>query len=365
MVLPLKSQTDPDQPNILLIISDDLGVDATNGYMQNAQMPTTPTLDSLRDAGIMFTNAWSTPICAPTRATIMSGKYGVKTGVLGVPGNLSLEHSSIFKELDNQTNNSYTHAVIGKWHLSSPIDLSHPEQHSVDHFEGLIRGGVGDDYFSWEKTTSDKQTIQVDEYITTHLTNKAIDWVNQQNQPWFLWLAHVAPHSPFHTPPDSMYTRDVVNTNLHRYMAMVESLDFEIARLLENIPPEVLENTLIIYMGDNGTPNSLLQAFPSGHGKGSVYQGGVNVPMFISGKGVSRTGVQEDALVQSVDLHATILEMAGVELEGGVFNSLSMKPMFTNTSFQERPYAYTENDEAWTIRGERYKLINFNNGPQE
>ncbi|MEM7514664.1 MAG: YHYH protein, partial [Bacteroidota bacterium] len=203
------------------------------------------------------------------------------------------------------------------------------------------------------------------EYATTHLTNNAIDWVNQQNQPWFLWLAHVAPHSPFHTPPDSMYTRDVINSDLHRYMAMVEALDFDINRLLENIPPNVLENTIIIYMGDNGTPNSILQGFPNRHGKGSVYQGGVNVPMFISGKGVSRIGEQENALVQSVDLYATILELAGVELAGGLHNSLSIKPLLTGQNFSSRPYAYTENAEEWAIRNDRYKLINFNTGTQE
>ena len=357
------AQTDPDKPNILLIIADDLGVDASNGYMQNAQMPTTPTLDSLRNAGLMFTQAWAAPKCTPTRANIMSGKYGAKTGVTGTPGNLGIEHTSLFKELDTRTNDAYACVLIGKWHLSSPVDFDHPAQHGIDYYEGSFTAMV-DDYYNWSKVKNGVEE-NISEYVTTHLTNSAIDWVNQQNQPWFLWLAHVTPHSPFHEPPDSMYTRANVNNNLQRYMAMIESMDFEIGRLLENIPQDVLENTIIIYLGDNGTPNGPLQAYPTQHGKNSLYQGGIHIPMTITGKGVSRVGEQEDALVHAVDLYATILELAGTDLEGGIHNSLSMKPMLSGTNFPQKPYAYSELDADWTIRNDRYKLINLNNGTQE
>jgi len=106
-------------PNILLIITDDHGVDATNGYHQSNVLPQTPTFDSLRAQGITFENVFATPKCTPSRASIMSGKYGIKSGVVGVPANLDTTNISIFKALANQTNNQYKDAAIGKWHSST------------------------------------------------------------------------------------------------------------------------------------------------------------------------------------------------------------------------------------------------------
>ncbi|MEL7424692.1 MAG: sulfatase-like hydrolase/transferase [Bacteroidota bacterium] len=356
-----------DQPNILLIIADDLGVDALNGYQESQLLPTTPHLDELRAQGITFTNAWATPVCTPTRATTMSGKYGVKTGVLNVPGNLDLEHNSIFLELEEQTNNAYADAVIGKWHISQPADVDHPAQHSVDHYEGVMTGAVPD-YYAWQKTV-DGETALVKEYVTSHFTNSAIDWINNQTQPWFLWLAHVAPHTPFHIPPDSMYTIAQTNTEEQQFMAMIEALDFSIGQLLANIPETELENTLIIFMGDNGTARQVIQNYPMAHNKGSVYQGGIHVPFIVAGAGVSRQGVEEDALVQVTDLYATILDVVGAELPGGIYNSKSFAHLLDGSEGTERPYSYSETESEdgpiFTIRNERWKLITFEDGTEE
>ena len=143
-------QTDPSQPNILLIVADDLGVDASNGYQNSARLPNTPHLDSLRGAGLTFMNAWAAPKCTPTRATIMSGKYGVKTGVTNTPGNLDASHTSIFSALSTQTSNAYADAVIGKWHLSQPVDYNHPSQLDIDYYAGAFSSQV-EDYSDWEK----------------------------------------------------------------------------------------------------------------------------------------------------------------------------------------------------------------------
>lgn len=359
--------TAQEYPNILLIISDDLGMDATNGYQDNQLKPTTPHLDALQARGLTFTNAWATPMCTPTRATIMSGKYGVKTGVVAAPGNLDLEHTSIFNELEDRTQGAYADALIGKWHISQPVNFDHPFDHGVDHYELIFNSGVTD-YYNWEKVVNG-QTTAVTDYATTHFTNSAIEWINDQNQPWFLWLAHVAPHSPFHTPPDSMYTINQTNNNRQQYMAMIEAMDFSIGRLLDNIPDDELANTLIIYIGDNGTPNPVLQNYPDGHGKSTVYQGGINVPLIIAGAGVERSGEKEDALVQATDLYATILEMIGEELPGGIHNSKSFAHLLDNSEGTERPFAYSEiranMETVFAIRNERFKLISFDDGTEE
>ena len=366
-VFKISAQVDPNSPNILLIIADDLGVDASNGYHEGNLMPTTPTLDSLRSVGITFENVFSAPVCSPSRAAIMSGKFGTKTGVTGVPGHLDLEHTSIFTELENQTDNTYSDAVIGKWHLSSPSDPLHPDNHNVDYFMGVLSGAVPD-YYAWNKTENG-QTATENTYVTTSFTNAAIDWVNAQDQPWFLWNAHVAPHTPIHVPPSHMYTIQNTGNNFRKYLAMIESVDYEINRLLYSMSDEVRENTLVIYIGDNGTPGNLLRDYPDGHGKGSLYQGGIRVPMIIAGAGVERQGEREPALIHLADLYATILEVAGAELPGGLYNSLSFDHLFSNTPGATRDYNYSEvsgnTNSGFTIRGSQYKLIEFEPSVQE
>ena len=151
---------------------------------------------------------------------------------------------------------------------------------------------------------------------------------------------------------------------------MVESLDFEIGRLLNNLPTDVRDNTLIIYVGDNGTPNTFLQDYPNGHGKGSAYQGGIRVPMIVAGKGVTRQGERETALVHVSDIYATILEAVGAELDGGIYNSLSFHHLLTGDAGATRDYNYSETvatsgDTIWTIRNQQYKLMDFGNNTQE
>lgn len=355
------------QPNILIVIADDMGVDVTNGYQTNGTMPTTPTLDSLRANGITYKNNWSAPTCSPTRASIMSGKYGINTGLMSVPGNLNVADSSVFYMIDQLTDDAYSNAVFGKWHISSPVDYNHPSQHSVDHYEGLFTGAISD-YYSWNKVTNGSVST-VDEYLTTHLTNSAIDWVGNQDQPWILWMAHVAPHAPFHIPPTDLFTTPSTNGQLNKYIAAIEAMDHEIGRLINSMDEETLNNTIIIFIGDNGTPAQVVQYFDSDHAKGSLYEGGIRVPMIISGKGVSRINEEEEGLTHVSDIYATVLELTGNQLSGGMHNSLSLKPSFTCSDMIDREFLYTDyedgNVESWAIRNSQYKLIEDENGNQK
>jgi arylsulfatase A-like enzyme len=362
---PLSAQQ--THPNLLLIIADDLGVDRLNGYHDGARMASTPTLDSLRAAGITFTNAFSAPVCSPTRAAMMSGKYGINNGVRGVPGNLDLDQTSVFKELETQTGGAYADAVVGKWHLSQPSSADHPLDHGADYFMGLL-GGAPASYFAWSRTENGTTALST-EYATTAITDASINWVNDQTKPWFLWLAHPAAHSPFHVPPAGLYTTDNTTDQVGQFIAMVESVDHEINRLLNSMSDSVRANTLIIFVGDNGTPISNLQDYPERRGKGTLYQGGVRVPFIVAGAGVSRQGVREDALVHLTDIYATLLEVGGADLSGGVYNSHSFAHLLNSGSTEAtRDYNYTEvssgNNPGWTIRSDRYKLIDWDGGTQ-
>lgn len=364
LILPSKNtqaQTNPNRPNILLIISDDLGVDYTNGYHNSALLPNTPHLDALRAQGITFDNAWTMPQCTPTRAMIMSGKHGVKTGVVRVPGQLDPDvHTSIFKELANRTNNRYSDAVIGKWHIAPGNSYGGPAEQGVDYYAGSYSGAVSN-YFNWTKVENGVEST-VTNYATNEFTDDAIDWIGNQDNPWFLWLAHTAPHSPYHTPPDSMYTTGG-GSNIRNYVKAIEAMDHSIGRLFDNIDPAVLANTLIIYIGDNGTPSNFTQNYPNGLGKGNLYQGGIHVPLIVAGKGVTRVGEREDALINASDIYATILDATGPDLPGGIYNSLSFNHLLDNSPGDERIYNYVDYGDpgriGWTIRNAQYKYIEF------
>lgn len=361
------AQTDPKYPNIIFMIADDLGVDYLSGYHNSNLLPNTPTLDSIRAQGVTFENSFSSPMCTPSRATVMSGKLGIKTGVLSPPGNLDLEHKSIFTALEELTDNTYADAVIGKWHISQPTDPFHPSDHNIDYYSGLLGAGV-DDYYAWQKT-EDGITTTENTYVTQYITDEAINWIGDQDQPWFCWIAHAAPHTPFHVPPDGFYTITNPTNNKRKYVAMIEAIDHELNRLLNTIPQEVKDNTIFIFIGDNGTPANLAQDYPVGHGKGTLYQGGIRVPMIAAGARVTRTGERESAMVHINDIYATILDLAGAELPGGIHNSLSFAHLLNGGEGNNRSYNYTDFEEGNTpifaIRNERYKLIDYQNGIQE
>jgi arylsulfatase A-like enzyme len=356
-------------PNILLIIADDLGVDAIAGFGVDSDLPNTPTLDSFRENGLSFTNCWAAPQCTPTRASIMSGKYGVKTGVLRPPTVLETSHTSLFTKIKEESPTDYSMAVIGKWHLggSNTSNSSHPTDSGVPYYEGVFTSQV-DDYYNWTKTNSSGNDEQITEYTTTHFTNNAISWVANQTKPWFLWLAHVAPHAPFQNPPEGTYTTTPINDST-TYLSMIENMDYETNRLLESMDESTLENTVIIFIGDNGTPGKTNTYWPTGHAKSSLYEGGIRVPMIITGKSVERVNEVEVSLVQATDLHATILELAGVQLLGGTENSLSLKPNLSAQNQIKRQIVYSDYESggvvSWATRTTKYKLIEDENGREE
>ena len=358
-----------NRPNILLIIADDLGLDATPGFIEGTSKPNMPNLEDLISKGLRFQNLWSAPTCSPTRATILTGKYGIKTGVLEVGDQINNNEITIQSFLDDKTSDAYSNALIGKWHLSN--SASTPISLGIDYYAGILGGGVRS-YTNWDLTENGITTTST-EYTTSKLTDLSIDWIDKQNKPWFLWLAYNAPHTPFHVPPNDLHSQGNLSPNqasiesnpLPYYFAALEAMDTEIGRLLNSIPDEQLQNTTIIFIGDNGTPSNVAQEpFSSNRAKGSLYQGGINVPMVISGYGVSRANETENAIVNTSDIFATIADIAGSGVTS-IHNSISFMPKLTMSSAEERSEIYSEtggNNAGYTIRDNTYKLIVFNNG---
>ena len=366
----------PIAPNILLVIADDMGVDATPGYSLGTVQPHMPNLMELQANGITYDNVWSAPMCAPTRATIITGKYGINNGVLNTSdaGTLPETEKTIQAYLDEQLDNSYAHALIGKWHLSNK-ENNRPNEMGIDHFAGLIPGTISN-YDNWEVTVNGQTTIST-EYITTQLTDFAINWINVQEKPWFCWLAYTAPHSPFHFPPTDMHSQgnlvdDPASVAVNQrpyYMAMIESIDYEMGRLLNQIPAAERDNTVIIFVGDNGTPSKVIQSpFVSNRSKGSLYQGGIHVPLVVSGPGLTRKGERDNSLIHTADLFSTIAQIAGVATPQ-YHDSQSFFATFSDTAMGPRKYNYSEISNfqqpaksGYTLRNERYKLMVLDNG---
>jgi len=367
--------TTSTRPNVLLIIADDLGIEATPNYSIGSVKPQMPNLNKLASIGITYDNVWAYPVCSPTRSSILTGKYGYRTGVLNAESASRLGESemSLQQFIDERTSNAYDHTVIGKWHLSGR-DASGPSNFGIDNFQGLLTGAV-QDYFNWS-FTQNGTTSTSSEYITTQLTNLAIDWIEQRNKPWFCWLAYNAPHTPLHLPPDSLHSQIGLDSSqasidanpLPYFMAMTESIDHEIGRLLSSMSEAERENTVIIFIGDNGTSNSTIQApYALNRGKGSLFQGGIHVPLIISGATVNRQNERDGRLISSTDLFATIAEVCGADIDT-YEDSYSFRSSFSNTGDGLRKFNYSEQlstspiNSGYTIRNERYKLIGLDNG---
>ena len=357
--LHVSHSTAAEPPNILLVIADDMGLDASPCYPDGSEKPAMPNLERLCQEGVVFDNFYATPMCSSTRATIITGRYGFRTGVGSAVGRrrggLPLDEMTLFQFLDAYAPVKYAHAVIGKWHLSSAENggADHPELAGVGSYSGLIEGTL-DDYYRWPRTVGG-ETEMVDGYITSVLTDEAIDWIDAQGaRPWFLWLAHVAPHLPLHAPPDDLTTsasfdgsrQDMQSQPLAYYFAALEALDAEMGRLLDSIPPSVRDNTVIIFIGDNGTPNRAIQSpFQRRRAKASLYEGGIQVPMIVAGKDVTRHGQREEALINSTDIFATIANLAGIEAgdsDAWPEDSVSFAPLLQAEGASTRHFAYSE-----------------------
>ena len=371
--------------NVLLIIADDYGVSSHGLYGYASSSAPTPNLDTLAAQGTVFDSAWATPMCSPTRAAILTGRHGFRTGVGAPPGRINLAEYTVAQALKTL---GYGTGCFGKWHLAGPNNGGddNPNLMGFDRFAGY-RGATVGNYFNWSKVV-DGATNPSTVYSTTEITNDAIAWINEQGaQPWFCWLAYNAPHSPFHKPPNDLHSYDTLsgtNQDINQntvpyYEAMVEAMDTEIGRLFNSIDPNVLDNTNIVFIGDNGTPGqAVVPPAESNRAKTTLYQGGVWVPWIMKGPSIPQTDTRVTALVNAVDLFSTIIELAGgtpdaIVPDGVVLDSRSVMPLLANPgSDRIRHFNMTEifrnnprNSDGKTIRNGEYKLIRFDNNSVE
>lgn len=395
MVLPCLSVAENDpRPNILLIISDDIGLDVTSGmypglvdtlveqygpdglnhpdYERIRGLPAaTPTLDQLARAGTSFTQAWVQPFCSPTRASILTGLYAAKTHVLDYYDYVTQNHHSFVQDLKDS---GYATAAFGKWHMAGlgVYPGMRPKEAGFDLFRGNLHGGLATyweyDYHvqdastpadGWRTETAPRRSLgnmAPTTYAAVVKGADAVDWIAAQEElspdrPWFAWLAFNLAHITAQQDPNPMAVpnADTMTPAAVREMeacggnfgsanvgscssealmrAMTNSMDTVIAEVLRVV--DALDpNTYVIYIGDNGTwmfgerrefiDNLYLTR--RGRGKGTAYESGARVPLTIRGPGIAAGAVVEEP-VHGVDLFATILELAGLDVPDTVPNT--------------------------------------------
>lgn len=374
--------------NVLLIIADDYGQDSSSLYNTHpsASLPPTPHIAALRTGGVLFRNAWAHPTCSPTRASILTGRQPFRTGVdqaLTPGAGTALPSSELtLPEIFTASAPAYATAQFGKWHLStgpnSPNTIG-----GWPHFAGSIQGAL-QSYTSWNKVVNGVTTMSYTTYATTDVVNDAVAWIQARGtQPWFTWVAFNAGHTPLHKPPNSLHSYDSlsgtqanITANPRPYFeAMVEAMDTEIGRLLAAVDRS---NTHIIFIGDNGTTGNVIQPPYDGHAKGSLYEGGVRVPLLINSPDIVNPGRESAAVVGAVDVFSTILELAGINpstaVAGGVtLDSRSLVPNLLNQAETAERFAYSEiaadenpsNRMGATVRNATHKLLRFTDGDEE
>ena len=377
--------------NILLIIADDYGVDSSllyNSTNNGAKLPPTPNIASLATNGVVFRNAWANPLCSPTRSCLLTGRFGFRTGigdvVGGTQGPLSASEFTLPKAFTNALP-GYHLAQFGKWHLdnsaNSPLTVG-----GWTNYAGNLIGQLTS-YTNWSKTVNGITATSTN-YATTDLVNDATNWIAARGtNAWFLWAAFNAPHTPFHLPPTNLCphyaglsgTTGDINANLVNYFdAMTEALDTEIGRLLAALPTRT--NTHVIFLGDNGTLRTVIQPpFPNTRGKETLYQGGIHVPLIISGPAVVNPNRTNDTLANMVDVYATILELAGSSVAAAVpanvtVDGQSLMPVLKTNNLTLARYSYSElfgagvvpaSATGRTLHNSQYKVIAFTSGTNE
>lgn len=365
--------------SVLLIIADDLGINALQAYNLRDDpvsfpFPNTPNIDFLINNGILFNNFYSYPICSSARASIQTGIGTAVTSNTTTIINLPITETIIPEVLDLNPQLHYNHALIGKWHLSSIYNINDPNNYGYNFFSGTMANI--ENYCAWNKITNGQQIQNYNVYATTDNINDAINWISNQDNNWFLTLAFNAPHSPYHIPPSSDMCVSVDNGNfMQEFNLMIEKMDYEIGRLLSYIN---LDETTIIFIGDNGSAQeATVSPFDSNKSKGTMYEGGIRAPLIVSGNQVVNPGRESNILVNSVDLFSTSLELMGVNvpmtLPCSILDSQSFLPEIKDQPFSSRTYVISERfdnghpeNADFCIRDNTgYKFIHLKSGTEK
>ena len=341
-----------EKPNIVLIVADDLGWSDLS-YM-GSEYYETPNIDKLSKSGMTFYNGYaSSANCAPSRATMLSGKYHTEHGIYTVRNSdrgsrktrkiipietkttLDLDFFVIPEMLKEM---GYTNGHFGKWHLG---DVGfHPEQSGFDVNIGGNRHGGPGGYFA-PYPNPELENEPKGEYLTDRIGDEVVKFIdiNKENN-FFAYVPFFSVHTPIQSKPDyqKKYSKKESNEFHNRadYAGMIQSLDENIGKILDKIDAlNLSENTLIIFTSDNGGIRAISNQYPLRAGKGSYYEGGIKVPMIFSWKGKIEAKTESYERVSNLDFYPTIKKLVGynesIDLDGE-----DLTPIFKGEKLKKR-----------------------------
>lgn len=361
----LHGQSSSTKPNIVIILTDDQGWgDLSIHGNTNLQ---TPNIDRLAKGGARFNNFFVSPVCSPTRAEFLTGRYHPRTGVYSTSAGgerMDLDEQTIAQVFKAA---GYSTAMYGKWHNGMQYPY-HPNARGFEDFYGFCSGHWGD-YFSPQLEHNGK-LVEGKGFIIDDLTDKAIQFIEDNKEsPFLLYLPYNTPHSPMQVPDrwwnkfkdkelelrhgdeeDLLFTRAA--------LAMCENIDWNVGRLMERLKALRLEeNTIVLYFHDNG-PNSWRWNGGMKGRKGSTDDGGVRSPLFIRWPGKIEPGKNIASISAAIDLLPTLTDLAGIDpLVKKPLDGMSLKPLLLESqpAWPDR-MIFNHWDGKVSVRTQQYRL---------
>ncbi|MEZ5106377.1 MAG: sulfatase [Draconibacterium sp.] len=368
------------KPNVVIVVIDDMGWEQLGCY--GSSFYKSPNIDKLAESGVRFTNAYaSAPVCSPTRAALMTGKYPARLHLTDfIPGSdpqdktlltpewqkfLPLEEVTIAEILKAE---GYKTAIFGKWHLSkekygSGSLSNNPDKQGFDETFITLKPSKGAPLGAWQEP-------EIDGHSTDTIMNRSIEFIQQnRNNPFLLVTSFNAIHDPLMEKASSIekYAKDAdskLPVNNPVLGAMIERVDNAMGRLISSLEKDkLMENTLLIVFSDNGGLVKSASQSPLREGKGWVYEGGIRVPMMISWKGKINAGRESEQPVATIDILPTVLDLLHVQNKMSTVDGVSLSPVLLNDSplnrkalFWNYPH-YHNGPPSAVIRKGDYKLI--------
>jgi arylsulfatase A-like enzyme len=368
--VPLPAAEGPgSKPNIIVIVADDLG--AAEIPCQGKQDIPTPRIRSIAEAGVCFASGYVTcPVCSPTRAGLITGRYQQRFGHEFNPGPASQADEQFGLPLDQVTladrlkKLGYATGMVGKWHLGYRPEFR-PLQRGFDEYFGFLGGAhsyVDSQIDPNNQIYRGNEPVKEEAYLTDAFGREAVAFVDRhKSEPFFLYLTFNAVHAPLQAP-DKYTSRfaEITDERRRTFAAMLSAMDDNVGILLDKLAEEkLIDNTLVFFIGDNGgpTPRTSSRNDPLRGFKAQVWEGGIRVPYMVQWKAKLPAGTVYNMPVVSLDIVPTAVAAAGGSIEASSVDGVNLVPYLTGQN-AGRPHEtlYWRFGPQWAIRKGDLKL---------
>lgn len=352
------------RPNIVLVMADDQGW----GDLSTHKNPyiNTPHIDTFKTEGVSLERFFVAPVCAPTRAGLLSGQWGIRTGAWGVTNRDEVMRTETVTIAELLRQAGYKTGIFGKWHNGAQYP-ENPKGQGFDKFLGFT-AGHWNNYFDTTLKNIDGMPVPTKGYITDVFTDAAIAFIKEnKDRPFFCYIPYNAPHSPFQVPGHyfNTYKAKGINDKDACIYGMCENIDDNFGKLLNVLDKEHLAtNTIVIFMSDNGPNGKRYNERMKGI-KATNDEGGTRVPFFMRWPGKIPAGAQRNTIAGHIDIVPTLAKLCGIALpDDMVLDGLDISPLIlgTDTKVADR-YLYshwsgpTWNAVPGSVRDNQYRLV--------